>query len=302
MAVAAIKTGNDHKKLVLAIALGVVAILTVWWAFFGFGSSAKPVSRSTASVALASPSPSPGRGRQGDKPDDASSIDELHVIPANFPLPSVPEAKRNIFAYYVPPPSPSPVPSPIPSPSPPSLLLASISPSTVYARTDDFSLDVTGDKFTSAVRVLIDGRPLPTRYTSPQQISATVPAALIANPGQRRVEVKSDDGKLNSNVATLIINAPPTPNYSYIGIIGKPRHIGDTALLQDKSSKEIVSVQRGDVLSGRFRVSSISERELVVVDTNLKIKHTLAITNDGDRSSYPPGRPTPRVQSEDDEP
>ena len=94
----------------------------------------------------------------------------------------------------------------------------------------------------------------------------------------------------------------PPPNYNYIGIIGKPRHIGDTALLQDKSNKEILGVQRGDVVGGRFRVTSISDRELVLVDTNLKIKHLIAMTNEGDKGSFPQGRPTPRVASEDDEP
>jgi hypothetical protein len=129
-----------------------------------------------------------------------------------------------------------------------------------------------------------------------------VPAAVIANPGQRQVVVRSSDGALSSNQLSLSVAAPPTPNYTYVGFIGKPRHIGDTALLQDKSSKEILSIQRGDVLGGRFRVTSISDRELVVVDTNLKIKHTLQLTNEGDKGPYPLGRPTPKVQSEDDEP
>jgi hypothetical protein len=98
------------------------------------------------------------------------------------------------------------------------------------------------------------------------------------------------------------VTAPPVPNYNYVGLLGKPRHIGDTAMLQDKNSKEVVSVQRGDVVGGRFRVTSIADREVVLVDTNLKIKHLLALTNDGERGSFPQGRPTPKVASEDDEP
>jgi hypothetical protein len=91
------------------------------------------------------------------------------------------------------------------------------------------------------------------------------------------------------------------PNYNYIGIIGTPRYI-DTAILQDKNSREILNVQRGDVLGNRFRLTSISEKELVVVDTNLKIKHTLPFTTDRDRAVGPQARPTPRVEAEDDEP
>jgi hypothetical protein len=96
------------------------------------------------------------------------------------------------------------------------------------------------------------------------------------------------------------VAAPPTPNYSYVGIIGTRKFI-DTAILQDKGNKEILNVQRGDLLGGRFRVTSISEKEVVVVDNNLKVKHTLPMTIQGDRGN-PMQRPTPRVDSEDDEP
>jgi hypothetical protein len=49
-------------------------------------------------------------------------------------------------------------------------------------------------------------------------------------------------------------------------------------------------------------VTSISDKELVMMDTTLKIKHTLAMT-EGDKSfGNPLTRPTPRVESEDDEP
>jgi hypothetical protein len=62
-----------------------------------------------------------------------------------------------------------------------------------------------------------------------------------------------------------------------------------------------MNVLRGDVLSGRFRVTSISDKELVLVDTTLKIKHTIAMS-EGDKSGGPLARPTPKVDAEDDEP
>ncbi|HEX9544175.1 MAG TPA: hypothetical protein VF955_03260 [Pyrinomonadaceae bacterium] len=223
--------------------------------------------------------------------------------PVNFETstPAGAEAKRNIFAYYEPPKPvvvPS-VPTPTPTPTPP-VLLASLSPANVYARTGDFTLDLSGDKFTSQLRIVIDNAELPTRYVSPQQLSATVPAGLIANAGSRQVLARSADGKLYSNVMTLAVNAPPTPNYTYIGIIGTRRYI-DTAILQDKGSKEMLNVQRGDLLGGRFRVTSISEKELVLVDANLKIKHVLPFSVSGEKGN-PLQRPTPRVESDDDQP
>ena len=51
-----------------------------------------------------------------------------------------------------------------------------------------------------------------------------------------------------------------------------------------------------------FREGEYVDRELVLVDTNLKIKHTIQLSTDGEKSGFPLGRPTPRVQSEDDEP
>jgi len=41
---------------------------------------------------------------------------------------------------------------------------------------------------------------------------------------------------------------------------------------------------------------------LVMMDTTLKIKHTLAMTESDKGSGNPLTRPTPRVESEDDEP
>ena len=303
MATAAVKSTTEQKKIIAAIALGVLAIIALWWTFFGFGGSSKSQPRNT-NRPLAVASPAPGRTqeqspRQVEGPLIPSELKEINYR-GNPPL--VPEPRRNIFAFYEPTPKPSPT-LPPPTPPPPApWLLASLSPANVYARTDDFTLEVTGDKFAPAARIVIDGRELPTRYISPQQMSATVPAAMIANAGQRQVKVTSSDGKFFSNPATLNVTAPPTPNFTYVGIIGKPRHIGDTALLLDKSNKEILSVQRGDVLGGRFRVTSISDRELVVVDTNLKIKHTLTLTTEGEKGAFPQGRPTPRVAAEDDEP
>lgn len=300
-----IRNPAERKKLILAGVLGVVALLFLWWTFFGFGSSPRQVSTRPAGR----PTPSgvtratANRNAPQIGVDPApTDLNDLRPVPVNFVPVSAPEAKRNIFVYYEAPKPPVAVPSvPTPTPTPiPPVLLANVSPANVYARTGDFTLEVSGDKFTPQMRIVIDNNELPTRFISPQQLSATVPAAVIANAGARQVMARSADGKLYSNTVTLSVAAPPTPNYSYIGIIGTPRHI-DTAILQDKSNKDTLNVQRGDLLGGRFRITSISEKEVVVVDSNLKIKHTLAMTSQGDRGN-PLQRPTPKVDSEDDEP
>lgn len=305
MQVTDINNPGERKKLIWALALGFVAILFLWWTFFGFGGSSKPRANRNAQ----NPNSTPGN-RTAVNPAPIQRGDELQTIPleqlrpVSYPmtLPSVAEARRNIFVYYEKPPEPvASVPTPTPTPPPP-VLLAAVSPSNVYARTDDFTVEVTGDRFTPEVRITVDGRELPTRFVGPQQLSATVPAAMIANAGARQVIVRSPDGKLYSNATMLNVSPPPTPNYTYIGIIGTQRRVLDTAILQDKGSREILNVQRGDVLGGRFRLTSISEKELVLVDTTLKIKHTLAMTADQNKGVGPQSRPTPKVDSEDDEP
>jgi len=250
---------NEKKKMIAAGVLGVVALAVLGYVFFGGGSS-KP---STNSTAATRPSPTPSRlanpAQPGDTPIDEASI--YQPIKYDGTVPPVSEANRNVFAYYEPPPPPVKVPYvPTPSPTPtPPLTASGLSPRDVYARTADFSLQMTGDKFTPAVHIVIDGRDLPTRFISAQQLFTTVPAALITNPGVRQVMARSNDGNLYSNTTPLNVTPPPVPNYNYVGIIGKPR-FNDVAVLQDKGSKELINVQRGEPVGGRFRVVSISER------------------------------------------
>ena len=296
---------GERKKLIWAGILGLVAVVFLWWALIGFGGSRNSNTPPRAAATPAPRTPPAGLPRQA-QPVSAEIVDLAHLTPISYQPSSysAPEAKRNIFAYYVPPPPPVKVvqePTPSPTPPPP-LLLASLSPSNVYARSADFKLEVSGDKFTPATKIFVDGRELQTSYISPQQLSANVSAAMIAAPGSRNIIVRTADSTLYSNAAMLSVAAPPTPNYLYVGIISPQRRVEDTALVQDKSNKSILNVRRGDVLSGRFRVTSISEKELVMMDTNLKIKHTLAMTESDKALGNPLTRPTPRVEAEDDEP
>jgi hypothetical protein len=300
---------NERKKLIAAIVLGVVAIVVLWWAFIGFGGSSTTTTRKeTPRPGTAGTTPvSTGTNSKTQTPTEIKGDALVQMEPIVFTQGQVvvAEPKRNIFAYYEPPPPPAKndtTPTPTPTPTPP-VFVASVAPTNVYARTADFTLEVTGDKFSPEVRIYVDGRELPTKFQSAQQLSTVVPAALIANAGQRQVVVRSPDGRLYSNTGLgFSVTPPPTPNYNYIGILGDKHYSRDIALLQDKSNKELLNVQRGDVLSGRFRVTSISEKELVLTDTNLKVKHSLAMATDSERGLGPLARPTPKVDAEDDEP
>src|SRR6266567_7447004 len=287
---------NEKKKMIAAGALGLVAIIVLGYVFFG--GSSKPSNNAIAK----GPSPTPRTGNTTVPPPEPP-LDECSIcqpIVYNGTVPAVTEANRNVFAFYEPPPS---TPKPVyiaplsPTPTPP-MTASSLSPSSVFARTpSDFSLQVSGDRFTPAVRIVIDGRDLPTRFINAQQLFTTVPASMITNPGVRQVMARSNDGQLYSNTIMLNVSPPPLPNYNYVGLIGKPR-FNDTAVLQDKSSKDFLNVQRGDPVGTRFKVVSISDREVKLIDITLKITHTIGFSTD--QSSGGAYRPPTRTV--DDEP
>jgi hypothetical protein len=292
------KTPSERKKTIAAIVLGAVALISLAYMFLGSSSSSKPT---TAKNTKATPTPQSVREAEGFVPQ---------VINYELPTPSVPEAGRNIFAFYVPPPpKPTPVPTPVPTPPPvpPSLILTSISPVNVYAHTGDFTFDVTGDKFTPETRIYIGGAELPTRFVSAQQLSAKVPAQLISYEGGREVMVRSRDGQLFSNTATLNVMPAPVPNYTYVGVLNRTGS-NDTAIMKEKNGKELLNVQRGDVLGGRFRVTSISVQEVTLTDTTLNIKHKLALVGNssgqgvGGQPRYQPPPQPPPADDEETEP
>src|ERR1044072_5158984 len=250
MALVDLSKPGEKKKLIFAGALGLGAILVLYWALIGFDSRPTPTTRPTAS---ASPSRSTTTATQRTAPAaqvsqqvvDAAKFAPIVYEPSSY---SRPEAKRNIFAYYEPP-KPAPVvqTTPIPTPPPPPpILLASVSPSNVYARTADFKLEAAGDKFTSEMRIFVDGREMPTAYKSPQQLSTTMPASMISAAGARQLVVRTPAQSLFSNQLTVNVAAPPTPNFAYTGNIGTQNRINDTALVQDRSNKNVVKAMRGD--------------------------------------------------------
>ena len=195
-----------------------------------------------------------------------------------------PDAARNIFAFYVKP-TPKPgatavevaTPTPTPTPPPP-LMLGSLQPANVFARTGDFTLEVTGDKFTPQTRIFVDGQEVPTTFKSGQQLSATIPAAYVQSPGSRAIIVRTPDNVLYSNTQTVNVMPPPTPQFTFIGIYGTQRYV-DTAFLKATAGNDLLTVKRGDIVGGRFKVTGISERAVDLIDTQLNIKHSLPYTD-----------------------
>jgi hypothetical protein len=301
------KTPAERNKMIAAIVLPLIALIFVVRMLF-FGSSTPTRTAQTGPT----PRPTPRRQQAGpqplapttDTPDDLVSMMTPVFCCSEFVGGA--DAGRNIFAFYVKPtPTPNPLgamtPTPTPTPPPP-LVLASLAPQSVFARTAGFTLQVGGDKFGPADRVYLEGQELQTQYRSIQQLTAQVPAAAIASAGQRQVVVRTPDGKLYSNPTTLNVMQPPAPTYTYIGFL-KRAH-SNTAVLKD-SRGELYSVREGDIVEGRFRVTEISERGVDVVDKDLNIKHTMPFVSasGGNTTGRIPGtiQPPPPA-AEDDEP
>ncbi|HEX9918524.1 MAG TPA: IPT/TIG domain-containing protein, partial [Pyrinomonadaceae bacterium] len=253
------KTPAERNKMIAAIAFGALALVLLGRMFFG-GEDTPP--RRPSGVRTAN-TPAATSNANGDSQAEDPTLQiprEVVYTPVSY---SVPDAGRNIFAFYVAPtPQPkasvmveAPTPTPIP---PPPLTLSGISPSSVMARTGDFTLQLSGDKFTPQSRVYVDGQELPTTFASAQQLSTRVPAALISAPGARQIVVRTPDNSLYSNETALSVSAPPTPQFTYVGILGGSRY-NDKAILKNQTN-ELVTVQRGDLVAGRFKVTSISTR------------------------------------------
>jgi hypothetical protein len=306
--------------MIAAVAFGALALILVGRMFFS-GDEPPPRrasnsnNRNTKVATTATGGATNGINDSQEAADPTLQVPrEVVYTPVSY---SVPDAGRNIFAFYVAPtPQPKasvvaevPTPTPTPVPTPP-LTLSGISPSSVTARTGDFKLQLSGDKFTPQSRAYVDGQELPTTFVSAQQLSTTVPAALISAPGARQIVVRTPDNSLYSNEAALSVSAPPTPPFTFVGILGGPRY-NDKAILKNQGN-ELVTVQRGDLVAGRFKVTSISTRTVELTDSQLQIKHTLPYVESRAGGASNPGgsNPAPRFQppkppdddGDDDEP
>jgi uncharacterized protein (TIGR03437 family) len=73
-----------------------------------------------------------------------------------------------------------------------------------------FTLTVTGSGFMSSSKVEWNGTPLSTNYVSPNRLTASVPASLIASPGTATITVDNPGG-MNSLPATFNVSVAPLP-------------------------------------------------------------------------------------------
>jgi hypothetical protein len=305
------KSPAERNKLIAALVLGALAVIALGYTFSGLFVGGKK----TGTTAASSPTPAPKTNSAGDVVGDGlpspENVNDIYSsIPVNYDPTafSSRDAGRNIFAFYEPPlyvPTPivivqkSPTPIPvIPTPLPPTPIqytvnLGFMNTPGVFAGSKGFRLEVNGDKFTPETAIYFGGAMLPTTFISAQRLTADIPQNLIANAGNIQIEVHSPDGKLFSNSLILAVNAPPQPQFQYIGMIARSRNNNDMATLLETGKKEPINARLNDVIGGRFKMVSISTAEVVVQDKELGFRYRRALerTKDGQGSTGGKGQP-----------
>ena len=293
-AVLDIKTPADRNKLIAAVALGLLALIALYFAFGRglFGSSTpttvkvttSPTPRTSSAPATANAAPvsMPSQTEQ----DFTYQTTQIDYRPGAM---GAPDAGRNIFAFYEPPPlcttcpvpvKPTPTPTAMPTPVPPPLNATFLNPQMVYAGSPrGFRLEVDGDKFTSDMHIYFNQVQMPTTFVSDKKLVTEIPSNMVTNPGFAQVIVQNKDGKLYSNMLNFSVQQPPTPQVQFIGMISRARHNNDTAYLtQTGQADKPFGVRLNDVVQGRFRVIDISAAEVVFQDTELGFKHRVQLS------------------------
>lgn len=285
------KSPTERNKIIAAMVLGTAALLVFAYTFGGmyFGGKTTTVSVKTSPTATTTISPNANTNQITNLPTQEQMDFEYGTQPVVYVgAPSAPDAGRNIFAFYEPPPptpfSPTPFPTPtpyiektpVPTPLPPQTI-GFVSPQSVYSGSKTFLLEVNGDKFTPDTRIIFNGNEIPTTYVNPQRLTANIATNFITGEGQRFVMTRTPDGKLYSNQVSINVQTAPTPQFQYIGMLGRQKYNNDTAYFQEQGKTLPFRARLNDVVAGRFRLMSISSAEVVFEDVNLGFKHKLAL-------------------------
>jgi len=120
-----------------------------------------------------------------------TSDGHIFLIGGNFVSPIV----TNIPAA-----TPLPTPPPPTAPGPTTPIISSLSPGSTAAGGLDVALTVNGTNFTASSAVQFNGTALATTFVSSSQLTATIPAAQIANGGAAQIAVVDPNGTSNPSL------------------------------------------------------------------------------------------------------
>ncbi len=297
------KSPTERNKIIAALVLGTLALGSLFFAFGGFGMFS---SSTTVSVTTQTPTPSPTSTvplnardfsipSQGDQDFGYSTTPIVCCGTSPGPDPG-----RNIFAFYEPPaptpyvPTPTPPPTPPPPTPTPEIMITVVNPQSVYAGSRGFRLEITGERMLADARIYLSQSELRTTYVNEQRMTAEVPANFITSEGPRQIIIQTPDGRKYSNAMSLNVQAPPKPQFQYIGMIARKLSNNDTAYFMETGRQTPISARLNDIVGGRFRLISISAEETIFEDVNLSFKHPVPLFRPPPGtavSTVPTGRP-----------
>ena len=93
----------------------------------------------------------------------------------------------------------------------PTPVIASLSPASTIAGSSDLLLTINGSNFDAASIAFWGSTALATTRIGSSQLTATVSAALTANPGTGSITVSTDGGASSGESSTSIRRRPPSP-------------------------------------------------------------------------------------------
>jgi hypothetical protein len=285
------KSTDERNKMIVAIVLGVLALASLFFAFGGTSLfSSSTATKVTVSV---SPTPKPSASVPLDPvkmPSESDQLLEYSSVPVRYNgVVSGPDPGRNIFAFYEPPPPcgmtpanpcpppPTPKVTPMPPPPTPEIFITAINPSSVYAGSKNVRLEIVGERMQPDAKIYLNQTEVPTRFVNEQRMTADIPASFISSEGGRQIIIQTPDGKKYSQAMTLNVQAPPRPQFQYIGMIARRGGNNDTAYFMEQGRQTPMSARLNDVLGQRFKLISISSDQTIFEDVNLGFRHQVPL-------------------------
>ena len=161
--------------------------------------------------------------------------------------------------------------------------LSSISPTTVSAGGAAFTLTATGSNFASGSTLLWNGTSLPTKVTSPSQLTAQVTAAQIANPGTVSVRVMKSDSTTSETLSLTITGGSGGGSFTLTSISPSAVAAGSPAFTLTATGAGFVSgaaiTFNGTALSTTFDSATQLHATVPAADVASAATFTVGVTN-----------------------
>lgn len=267
-----------QKKLkVLGILCGAVVLILAYQYFFAASSIAPNTEKATTTAQTDKSKRVPWNQvltEQNPKDKNASTAGyvpvSLDVDALANKLNSGSEVGRNLFDY-----PPPPIPPPIPPPPPPTIVLNSVSPTSVYAKTKPFEVVVRGSNFSLNMRLYLNGNPnfAQTILVSDSEIKALVPANYFDRAGRLRFELKVPGQEVSffSKPLEISVLEPEDPNrlFKIIGHFTDPKGNPATVLAENggnQNNPKTTIAKVDDTIFNKWKVISINKGTMELED------------------------------------